>query len=117
MYTVSALDKPALNTLKFHVFGCPGQLFFAFFCRPTDPTLVNHIDENHKNKWGWPSLIYILQVSYSICLQCRQLQVVAIAPLPCIYLLRRKTLPIGTGVYQSQYIIHLLSLLKLGFDD
>ena len=31
------------------------RFFLAFFCRPTDPTLVNHIDDKHKNKCGWPN--------------------------------------------------------------
>ena len=34
-------------------------LFFAD--RPTEPTLANHIDEKHKNKWGWPIPIAILR--------------------------------------------------------
>ena len=26
--------------------------FWPFFCRPTDTTLANLIEEKHKNKWG-----------------------------------------------------------------
>ena len=52
--TLSALDKPALNTFfKLRVFERSGHLFILpfLFCRSTDPTLANHIDEKCKNKW------------------------------------------------------------------
>ena len=61
--TVAALDKPALLSIKirfnFVSLNVLANVFFAFFCRPTDPTLTNHINEKYKNKWGWPKRLAI----------------------------------------------------------